>query len=131
MSKHLSKKRKNELTILYEGRLFTVEYAICKNGRSLSKEFIESLEIGEKTKIIGIIKRYADRGHIQSKEQFRKLVDHIWEFKRFNSRVLMYHCAPGYIALTNGFVKKQPRTPPQEIEKAIRIKEEYNLIRKN
>jgi phage-related protein len=131
MSKHASKNEKNALIILYEGKFFTVEYAIDSNGVSLSKKFIESLEIGYRAKIIALIKRYANHGRIQSRQQFKKLVDHIWEFKKDDVRVLMYHCAPSHIALTNGFFKKQPRTPSQEIKRAIRIKEEYDSIRKD
>jgi len=82
MSKHASKNEKNALIILYEGKFFTVEYAIDSNGVSLSKKFIESLEIGYRAKIIALIKRYANHRRIQSRQQFKKLVDHIWEFKK-------------------------------------------------
>jgi phage-related protein len=116
--------------ILYEGQCFTVEYAIQKNGNSESKAFIELLDLKLKAKIIGIIKRFAEKGKIYNKEQFRKVEGKLFEFKHYQTRVIMYHCSKGRVALTHGFIKKTKNTPREEIERASRIMAEYDDLRK-
>ncbi len=116
--------------IFYEGVKFTVECAVQKNGVSDSNSFIEGLEIRQKAKITAIIKRYANFGVIKDDKKFKKLEGNLWEFKDYQTRVIMYHCARGVIALTHGFIKKSPKTPKTEIDRANRIKGEYDSIRK-
>ena len=116
--------------ILFKGACFTVEYAIQTNGISESQEFIENLDVQKKVKILAIIKKYANTGIIRSKEKFKKIKGDIWEFKQFQTRILMYHCDHSCIALTHGFIKKSPKTPKNQIEKANRIIKEYDEIRK-
>ena len=118
-----------EPILLYKGQRFVVECAVQKNGASESKQFIESLDKGIRAKIISIIKRFSDFGFITNREQFKKVDGKIWEFKHYQTRVLMYHCAKGCIALTHGFFKKTNKIPRIEIERANRIMEEYNEIR--
>lgn len=40
-------------------------------------------------------------------------------------RIFCFFDKGNLVVLANGFQKKSQRTPPQEIEKAIKIKEEY------
>ena len=48
---------KKSKKILYQGAKFTVEYAIQNNGSYEAEEFIDSLSIPDRTKIIRIITR--------------------------------------------------------------------------
>lgn len=130
MSKFSLKVKRNRPIILLKGQFFVVECAIRKNGTCESKDFLNSLDISNRAKIIKIIKRYADFGIIYNREQFKKIEGSIWEFKEYQTRILMYHCAPGCIALTHGFIKKRGRIQRGEIERAIQIKNEYDLIGK-
>ena len=41
------------------------------------------------------------------------------------SRVLYFFYVDQHIVLTNGFIKKTQKTPPQEIEKAKRYRADY------
>ena len=120
-----------EPIVFYEGRYFVVECAIRSNSTSESKEFLDNLGTPLRAKLVKIIKRLADFGRINSREQFRKVEGKIWEFKEFQRRVLVYHCAPGCIALTHGFEKKSSgRTPRNQIDRANQIMLEYDEIRK-
>ena len=121
---------KKSKKILYQGAKFTVEYAIQNNGSYEAEEFIDSLSIPDRTKIIRIIKYFAETARIFNDEKFKKIEGDIWEFKNYQTRVFMYHCATGCIALTNGVIKKSKKTPETDKERAIRIKEEYTIIRK-
>ena len=117
--------------ILLRGPHFTVECAIRKNGRCESKNFLDSLNRPERAKIIKIIKRLADYGVVHNREQYKKVEGNIWEFKEYQTRILMYHCARGCIALTNGFFKKGKRIPSEQIKRAITIQGEYDQIRQS
>jgi phage-related protein len=88
------------------------------------------LDVKLKAKIISIIKRFSDSGKIFNQKQFRKVEGRLFEFKYYQTRVIMYHCARGCIALTNGFSKKTKKTQKEEIERANRIMAEYDEIRK-
>jgi phage-related protein len=122
--------KRNEPIILLNGQYFVVECAIRENQKSESEAFIDSLDNLEKAKILRIVKRYADFGRIYNKQQFRKVEGPLFEFKNYQTRILMYHCAKGCIALTHGFFKKSPKIPKNEIEKGKKIKEEYDEIRR-
>lgn len=116
---------------LYRGQRFDVECAVRTNGKCESKVFLDSLTVSDRAKIIKNIKRFANAGKIRNREKFKKVEGtDFWEFKEFQTRILMYYCARGHIALTHGFVKKGDRIPKQQIERAYTIKEEYELIRK-
>jgi phage-related protein len=91
---------------------------------------LDSLDYSKKAKILKIIKRYADFGRISNREQFKKVEGCIWEFKAYQTRIFMYHCAKGCVALTHGMTKKGRKIPHGEIAKGIRIKKEYDEIRK-
>ncbi len=116
--------------LLLEGSWCRVECAIRKNGKSESKAFLDDLPIPDRAKILKVVKRYANFGVIHNKEQFRKVEGDIWEFKGSRIRVFMYHRGEGSIALTHGFMKKTRKTPRTQVERAFRIKNEYESIRK-
>ena len=130
MTKLLLKMREKKPIILYRGVKFTVECAIRKNGSSESKVFLDSLSKTDRAKIFRIIKRYADIGHIYNKQQFKKVEGKIWEFKHYQTRILMYNCGKQRIALTHGYQKKVKRIPRKEIERANQIMNEYEEIKK-
>ena len=121
---------KKKPIILLKGPCFVVECAIRENGKCDSKTFLDSLDVAPRTKILRIIKRYADYGIIHNKTKLKKLEGRIWEFKEFQTRIYWYHCAPERIALTHGFIKKKRKIPKEQLDKAIKISEIYDEIRK-
>jgi phage-related protein len=114
----------------YTGVIFTVECAIKANGASESYDFIRNLDNLQKAKITALIKRFADHGRISNKEQFKKVEGDLWEFKNYQTRVIMYYSGKGQITLTNGFIKKTDKIPKSEIDRAYRIKEENEIVKK-
>ena len=115
--------------ILYEGEKFTIECAIRKGGSSESQDFLDSMSIADKAKIIKVIKRLANVGRIINTEQFKKVEGKIWEFKYYQTRIFMYYCARQRVVLTNGFYKKGDKIPKEEIKRANQIMNEYNEIK--
>lgn len=116
--------------VFYRGKVYVVECAIRLNGSCEGKAFLDALDNKSKAKIVRTIKRLADFGHIRSREQYKKVEGDVWEFKEFQTRIPMYHCAPGCIALTHGFFKKTEKMPKSQLRRAEQIMLEYNKVRK-
>ena len=115
--------------IIFKGIQFVVEGAVSANGECESKNFLDALGETERAKIFKIIKRLANFGVIQNREQFKKVEGEIWEFKEFQRRILMYYLPNRRIVLTHGFIKKIDKIPRAEIVRANTIRHEYNQIR--
>jgi len=70
------------------------------------------------------------KGPFWNSYKFKKLTDSegVWEMKPSAQVRLLGFFPPDKkktFVLTNGFIKKQNRTPPQEIKKAERIRQQY------
>lgn len=92
--------------------------------------FVRSLPLKVKEKIVYNYKKIENG--LMSKVLFKKLDDsEIWEFRTlYNGNCYRLFSfwdteAKTFIIATHGFVKKSQKTPPKEIVKAERIREEY------
>ena len=98
--------------------------------------FLQSLDIKARAKILFNIDKCR---YVLDSELFKKLHDsEIWEF-RTSYRGVSYRImafwdvdSNALVLTTHGFIKKTQKTPGKEIEKAIRMREEYmnNKIQK-
>ena len=114
--------------VLYKGRFYTVELAITANGRCPGKKFLDSLFKHDREKILRIIKRLADadEGKLANREQFKKIEgEDFFEFKNSQIRMPCYFHAAGRLIITHGFIKKEDRIRPEEIDRMKRIRDEY------
>ncbi len=116
--------------ILLEGNAYSVELAVRKNGKCDTEQFLNKLDIKERAKITSLIKRYADYGRISNTEKFKKIEGPFWEFKNFQTRIIMYNFGEGVIVLTHGLTKKTDKLARKEIDKAKLIKDEYDEVRR-
>lgn len=109
----------------YRGAWGTIQLAIQRDGSSVADEFIEELPVPDRNKLLALLKRAADMGpmNINDGEKFKKLEGAIFEFKVFQIRMPCFYSGRS-IVLTHGFKKKKDRTPPTEIERALRIMKE-------
>jgi len=115
---------------LYEGKIFGI-YAIKKNGRCYIKDFIDSLNEEQQKKVLALLHSSADNRLPRNIEKFRKVSDNIWEFKSYQVRILCTFDKGRMILLLNGFIKKQQKTPIEEIKRAERLLSEYKNNRRN
>ncbi len=99
-------------------------YGISENRR-LVREFITSLEGSNCEKLWALLKRIAEYGPPKNIEKFRVLGDGIFEIKSYQVRILCFFEKGQIILLTHGFIKKSPKTPPSEIERAKRLRDIY------
>lgn len=117
---------KAEEHVAAKGSWGTVNYAICSNGKSPAKEFVESREESDKRKIAALFQFMANSpsGKISNDEKFSHEDGAIWSFKAFQIRLPCFQDGKSWI-VTHGFIKKKDKWPPGELERAKRIRNEH------
>lgn len=108
---------------------FTVEFYEKTNGETPVEDFLNSLDKKMRSKMLMILTVLGEKGN-QMREPYSKyLEDGIFEVRgkvgSDISRVLYFFYYGGKIVLTNGFIKKTQKTPPDEIRKAKAYREDY------
>jgi phage-related protein len=95
-----------------------------------AKEFLDSLNNKAREKVLYNIWKSRE---INDPELFKKLIDEIWEFRTKYSgreyRLLAFwdkeESLNTLVIATHGFIKKQQKTPKNEIEKAQKLRTDY------
>ena len=108
---------------------FEVVFYDHPNGSEPAKDFIISLDIKMRAKMLRTIKLLQDNGY-ELREPYSKHLDEgIFELRAKVgsdiSRVLYFFIVGRKVVLTNGFIKKTQKTPSNEIEKAKEYRKEY------
>lgn len=98
---------------------FEVIFYEKSNGICPVEEFLESLDIKMRAKLVGLLELLEEVG-TQLREPYSKPIDDgIFEIRckvgTNITRVLYFFYYEGKIVLTNGFTKKSQKTPPAEI----------------
>jgi phage-related protein len=112
-----------------------IEFYKTSNGRCPVEEFLDSLSDKHAQKVAWVL-RLVEKFDIVPDQYFKKLVgtEHIWEIRAQiggNSyRLLGFFDSAKLVILTNGFSKKQQKTPHREIDLAIQRRKEYLERRK-
>ena len=93
-----------------------------ENGSRPAQDFIDSLDLKMKVKVIGLIKVFEEKGSELREPYSKKLTRNIFELRiKVGSniaRCLYFYTKKNEAVLTNGFIKKSNKTPIQEIVKA-------------
>ena len=108
---------------------FTVEFYEDPNGSQPAKEFLLSLDIKMRAKMLSTISILQDNGYELREPYSKHLTDGIFELRaKLGSnitRVLYFFYVDKKIILTNGYIKKTQKTPRSEIEKARSCRADY------
>ena len=109
--------------------MFKVDYYRLENGKAPVEEFIDGLNVKMQAKAMHSIALLEEFGN-KLREPFSKPIDDgIFELRlKFSSditRIFYFFVVDNTIILTNGFVKKTPKTPKAEIELAKKYKKDY------
>ena len=109
--------------------MFEVNYYRLENGTAPVEQFIDSLNPKMQAKAMYSLALLEEFGN-QLREPFSKPIgDGIFELRiKFSSditRIFYFFVVDNRIILTNGFVKKTPKTPKAEIELARKYKKDY------
>ncbi len=114
---------------------FEVIFYERENGACPVEEFMLQLDTKMRAKLTGLLEILAENGN-QLREPYSKPIeDGVFELRcKVGSnitRVLYFFYYEGKIVLTNGFVKKTQRTPPEEIRLAKQRRTDFLERMKN
>lgn len=107
------------------------DYVKRKDGTSYFKEFMDSLPVKDKAKMLSTITKTQEHGLLvaQKMEWVKKLDTDIYELRsKVGSniqRALYFQKVGNEYLITHGFTKKTQKTPKTEIERAKSIKDRY------
>lgn len=104
---------------------YDVDFYHKENGDCPVDDFLESLDTKMRAKVLGAVALLEANGP-QLREPYSKFIgDGIFEIRAKQSsnitRVLYFFYIGKHIVLTNGFIKKTQKTPPEEIALAKNI----------
>src|SRR5438045_8974264 len=92
--------------IAFDGEKFTIEWYFDHKGKSISLDYLESLDEMEQAKLFELFKLMGNTGVIKNKTKFRNEHDKIYAFKPQPHRFLCFFFEGQKIIVTNGFHKK-------------------------
>lgn len=99
------------------------------NGSKPLSEFIKSLNMKMKAKVVANLHLLEEYGNLAREPLSKSLGDGIFEVRTVEGndivRVLYFFDEEKIIIATNGFVKKQQKTPKSEIDLAKKRREDY------
>lgn len=73
------------------------------------------------------IERVKLEGTYVPEEIAKHIIEDIWELRPDKYRVMFFHVRDGRIILLNYFRKETQKTPPKEIKKAIKLRDDWNM----
>ncbi len=108
---------------------WTIEYYETASGEIPAYDFINNLPAKMRAKAFKGLELLEEFGTAIKMPYSRYLKDGLYElrvqFATDISRVFYFFFADEKIILTNGFIKKTQKTPPNELEKALNYKVDF------
>ena len=109
--------------------MFDIDYYELPNGNKPVKIFIDSLDMNVRVKALGCIDILAEFGNTLREPYSKAIGKGLFELRiKFAgdiTRIFYFFVVDNKIVLTNGFVKKTQKTPPNEIALARQYKADY------
>ena len=109
--------------------MFDVQYYALPNGDKPVEKFLDSLDLKMRVKALGSIDILAEFGNTLREPYSRAIGKGLFELRiKFAgdiTRMFYFFVVDNIIILTNGFVKKTRKTPPNEIALAMKYKADY------
>lgn len=108
---------------------YEVEYYALEDGTKPAENFILAQDRKMRAKLFAMLELLEEKGPELREPYSKSLGDGIFEVRAKQSsditRVLYFFVVGKKAILTNGFVKKTPKTPPAEIDRAKRYRADY------
>jgi len=109
----------------YSGPEFAIEWYFNEKEKSQALEYFLELTPDRKRKTLRLFRFMAELGQLKDQTKFRHEGDGIYAFKPQPDRFLCFFFKDKKIIVTNAFEKKQDKLPPNEKEKALRYRADY------
>ena len=124
----MKKEQKKSLEyIAFEGSKFTIEWFFDKKGKSLALDYFNELNDAEQIKLLSLFELIGNIGEIKNKTKFRNEGDKIYAFKPQPHRFLCFFFAGSKVIVTNAFHKKTDKLPATEKERALKMKDNFEM----
>lgn len=111
--------------------MFDISYYENSSGKSPVEKFIDSLDAKMRAKVFGRMELLEEYGPRLGMPFSRHIDDGIFELRVVQSsdivRLFYFFVAERTIVLTHGFVKKTKKTPARELEKAKRLRKDWEI----
>lgn len=111
------------------GRKYKVIYYKAATKESYVKDFIDSLDILEKAKVMSWIQLLEEKGALLPRPYADLLEDGIHELRikvsGSQERILYFFCYQDFIILTHNFTKNTNKVPKFEISKAKKLRDDF------
>ena len=115
--------------IPYTGRVYSLNFCFCRNGRSYAQEFIRTLRTLHPRELAIIESNFwllANEGRISNPQKFKHLRNGLFEVKGDAARVFLYFYAPlNSWFLVDGFLKKRQTIPNSLLDRIERVRAEH------
>ena len=102
--------------------MFTVVFYETEDGKTPVEDWMNSLEPKMRAKLIAMLELLEEKGNALRKPYTESLGDGLFELRVIQgnniSRALFFFYIDQRIIVTNGFIKKQRKTPESEIQLA-------------
>jgi phage-related protein len=109
--------------------MFDVKFYELPNGEKPVKNFLDSLDLKMRSKAVSSLTILAEFGNTLREPYSKAIGQGLFELRiKFAgdiTRIFYFFCVDNKIIVTSGFVKKTPKTPPSEIELALKYKADY------
>ena len=109
--------------------MFDIDFYTLPNGKKPVEVFLDSLDENMRAKAIASLTILSEYGNMLREPYSKPIGKGLFELRiKFASditRIFYFFYVDNKIILTNGFVKKTQKTPPNEIKRAIKYKTEY------
>ena len=103
-----------------------MEWAVNAQGQMPARDYYLTLSAADQAKIQARFNRLAQFGHISNEEHFKKVADHVWEFKSFQLR-FFGDFRPGYrFVVAHATRKKKDRLDSRDLETTMRVLAEHD-----
>lgn len=113
----------------YAGRSRTIEWAVLPDGKMPGLEAWVQLPKAQRAKLWTTIRRLGDTGECRNKERFRHERGKIYAIKTPGTRVYCFMTSDRRIILTNVITKRQQKARKEDLERAERIKSEFENVK--
>lgn len=123
----MNKKMTSKEYIAFEEKKFTIEWYFDNKGKSNVLDSFQSMNESGQMKLLSLFELIGNIGIIKNEIKFRYEGDKIYAFKLKPYRFLCFFFTGHKIIITNAFQKKTDKLPTNEKERALKIKNDYEI----